>query len=176
MGLGSMGWCIPSSIACCIASNKHRTLVIEGDGSLQHNIQELALINNYALPLKIFVYSNNGYASIYTMQRNNFKERFAGCNKDSGMSFPEIHKLAEAYGLKYYCIHNNDEIKPILDIVMNDNTPCICEIVGSINFDEIPKSMTVANPDGTFTSSKLENLYPFVSSEEQKKNMPDWEN
>ena len=58
---------------------------------------------------------------------------------------------------------------------MKDDEPCLCELCASINFDEIPKSMTIANPDGTFTSSKLENLYPFVSAEEQAENMPEWE-
>lgn len=176
MGLGSMGWCVPSAIACCIASGKKRTLVLEGDGSLQHNLQELALINTYKLPLKLFVLSNNGYASIYTMQKNNFNSRFNGCNAESGLGIPQIEKLAKAYDLPYYRINNDDEITAVLEKVMADDKPAVCEIVGSIKFDEIPKSMTIANPDGTFTSSKLENLYPFVSEEEQKENMPNWEN
>ena len=173
MGLGSMGWCIPSSIACAIAG-KSRTLVLEGDGSLQHNIQELQLIRTYNLPIKVFVYSNNGYASIYTMQVNNFNSRFAGCNKESGLLFPEIKDIAKTYKLDYYCIKNDKEIDKVLEKIMVDDKACICEIIGSIDFDEIPKSMTIANKDGTFTSSKLENLYPFVSEQEQKDNMPEW--
>ena len=176
MGIGSMGWCVPSAISCCIASGKRRTLVFEGDGSLQHNIQELALINTYKLPLKIFVFSNGGYASILTMQRNNFASRFAGCNEESGLRFPLLSNVAETYGLKYFLIENNQQIDSILNIAMSDDHPVLCEVVGSINFDEIPKSMTIANPDGTFISSLLENLYPFVSKEEQKLNMPDWNN
>lgn len=174
MGLGSMGWCVPSAISCCIASGKKRTLVIEGDGSLQHNLQELALINTYELPLKVFVFSNHGYASIYTMQRNNFNSRFAGCNEESGLKLPKIEATARLYNLKYFCIHNDDEIEKVLSSVMADDEPCLCEVEGSIHFDEIPKSMTVAHPDGTFSSSKLENLYPFVDEKEQKDNMPDW--
>lgn len=174
MGIGSMGWCIPSSISCCIASGKKRTLVIEGDGSLQHNIQELALINTYHLPIKIFVISNSGYASIYAMQRNNFNSRFTGCNSDSGLRLPSIMSIATMYSLPYFCIHNNQEIDGVLEKVMGDDSPCLCELDCSINFDEIPKSMTIANADGTFSSSKLENLYPFLDSQEQKENMPDW--
>ena len=64
----------------------------------------------------------------------------------------------------------------MLSQIMANDEPCLCELCVSINFDEIPKSMTIANPDGSFTSSKLENLYPFVSEEEQKENMPNWEN
>ena len=174
MGIGSMGWCVPSAIACCIASGKQRTLVIEGDGSLQHNIQELALIQTYGLPLKIFVLANEGYASIYAMQKLNFGSRFSGCTKASGLDFPSVDKIATAYDLPYFCIENNTQIDSVLAAVMADDRPCLCEVKISCHFDELPKSRTIANPDGSFTSSKLENLYPFVTEEEQKLNMPHW--
>ncbi len=174
MGLGSMGWCVPSAIACCIASGKRRTLVIEGDGSLQHNIQELALIRAHDLPLKLFIFSNGGYASIYGMQKNNFQGRFTGCTPESGVVFPHLSDIAHTYDLKYFCIRTDNEIGNVLDEVMSDDTPCLCELRIDINFDEIPKSMTIANPDGTFSSSKLENLYPFLDKAEQQDNMPDW--
>lgn len=175
MGIGSMGWCIPSAIACAVASNRKRTIVIEGDGSLQHNVQELALIRTYKLPIKIFVISNGGYASIYTMQKNNFQSNLAGCNNESGLAFPDIRKIAEVYSLNYYCISRNDQVEKMLEIIMKDNQPCLCEILTSVEFDEIPKSMTIANKDGTFSSSMLEDLYPFVSRTEQEANMPLWE-
>ena len=57
---------------------------------------------------------------------------------------------------------------------MADDRPCLCQLEASIQFDEIPKSVTTANSDGTFSSLKLENLYPFVDSKEQAENMPDW--
>ena len=174
MGLGSMGWCLPSAIACCIASGRKRTLLLEGDGSLQHNLQELQLIITYRLPIKLFVLSNGGYASIYGMQRTNFHGNYAGCNADSGLVLPKLSEVARLYGLEYFCIHNDGEIDAVLSDIMKDDRPCLCELEGSINFDEIPKSRTVANPDGTFSSSRLENLYPFVDPAEQEENMPDW--
>jgi len=175
MGIGSMGWCVPSAIACCVASDRRRTLVLEGDGSLQHNLQELALIRTYRLPIKLFVFNNSGYASIYGMQRNNFHCHFAGCNPESGVRFPKLREVAELYSLRYHRISSNCDIVPVLAQVMADDEPCLCELVASLDFDEIPKSVTIANPDGTFTSSRLENLYPFVSEEEQAENMPDWD-
>ncbi len=173
LSLGSMGWCLPSAIACCVAGGR-RTILIEGDGSLQHNIQELQLIRTYQLPIKLFVYENSGYASIYTMQRNNFAGRYCGCNAESGLTLPDIKNVADLYGLRYFRIETDDEIDEVLDKVMSNNAPSLCEVKGSINFDEIPKSMTVANSDGTFSSSRLEYLYPFISEEEQKENMPVW--
>jgi len=171
MGIGAMGWCLPSAISSCIASGRRRTILLEGDGSLQHNIQELALINTYKLPIKLFVYSNSGYASIYNMQKNNFNSNFAGCNKDSGIEFPSIKSIACAYNLEYNVLKSNNDIDNVLDEIMKDDRPVLCEIEGSINFDEIPKSKTIAHKDGTFSSSKLEYLYPFIDITEHEENM-----
>lgn len=171
MGLGSMGWCLPSAIACSIAGNKNRTILLEGDGSLQSNLQELALLNTYKIPLKLFVLSNFGYASIYKMQENNFNSNFAGCNQSSGLDYPPLSDIAKLYNLDYYKINNNNEIQDAIINIMKDDKPVICEIVTSIDFDEIPKSKTIVNKDGTFSSSKLEFLYPFLDLDEHLKNM-----
>lgn len=175
MGLGSMGWCLPSAISSCIASGKRRTLLIEGDGSLHHNLQELALIQTYNLPIKMFVVSNEGYSSIYTMQRNNFKSRFAGCNIESGLDFPPLVEIAQTYGIEYFAIENDQQIDSILEKVMGSDIPTLCEVMVSINFDEFPKSKTIVNSDGTFSSSQLENLFPFIPENDQRVNMPDWD-
>lgn len=176
MGLGSMGWCLPGAIACCFASGRRRTIVIEGDGSLQHNLQELALLRTYDLPIKLFIWSNEGYASIYSMQQNNFEGRLSGCTPGTGLCFPSLADIAKTYGLPYYKIENNAQLSAMVPKVLADDNPCICEVLGSICFDEIPKSKTIAKPDGTFESSKLENLFPFLPEEETRKNLPYWEN
>jgi len=176
MGLGSMGFVVPSMIACCLASGRQRTLALEGDGSLQHNIQELALINTYKLPIKLFILSNGGYASIYMMQKNNFKGNYVACNGETNVKFPSLIDIAKIYQLDYYKIGDNSEVEAVLTDVMKDDRPVLCEVVVSIYFDEIPKSKTIVQPDGTFSSSKLENLYPFLPADEVQKNMPVWSN
>ncbi len=175
MGLGSMGFTVPSAIGCCFASDKKRVIALEGDGSLQHNIQELQVIKQHNLPIKLFVLANEGYASIYMMQKNNFGENYVACNELSGLSFPQVADIAHAYGLAYYRINNDSEVESIVQQVLSDNKPAICEVLASIYFDEIPKSITIAHPDGTFSSSSLENLYPFLSEAEIKENILDWD-
>lgn len=174
MGLGSMGFTLPYAIAASIASGKRRTLAIEGDGSLQHNIQELQLISTYQLPVKLFVLSNQGYASIYMMQKNNFKSNFAACVPETCLTFPEIKDIAACYHMDYFLIEHDNQTESVISEIMKDDRPVLCEVCLSVYFDEIPKSMTVAHSDGTFTSSALENLFPFLSDEEVKENMPDW--
>lgn len=167
--LGSMGFALPAAIGGCIASGKRRTITIEGDGSMQHNLQELALIRGYGLPIKLFVLNNGGYSSISVMQDNHFQGRHAGCNEASGVFFCDMKKVAELYGLRYEAIHSDGEIEPVLRRVMADDEPVLCEFFVDRTFDEIPKAVSRVNPDGTMSSSSLEDLYPFLSKEETEK-------
>lgn len=169
MALGSMGFAIPGAIGACVACGKRRTITMDGDGSLQHNLQELALIRGYGLPIKLFIVNNNGYSSISVMQDNHFQSRYAGCGPESGVFLCDTKKLADLYGLHYYAIHGNNEISPVLERVMADDEPALCEIFADRTFDEIPKAASRLNPDGSMSSSVLEDLYPFLPKEETEK-------
>lgn len=164
--LGSMGFALPAAIGACIASGKRRTVTIEGDGSMQHNLQELALIRGYGLPIKLFVLNNGGYSSISVMQDNHFQGRHAGCDTASGVFFCDMKKVAELYGLRYDAIHSDDEIEPALGRVMADDEPVLCEFFVDRTFDEIPKAVSRVNPDGAMSSSSMEDLFPFLPGEE----------
>jgi len=168
LGLGSMGFAVPSAIGLAIESKK-RTIVLEGDGSLQHNLQELQLITTYKLPIKIFILNNKGYASIIGMQKRIFNENYAGSDSGSGVILPAIKKIAELYNLKYYCIKNNNEIVNTVTEIMNDEAAALCEILIDSSFEEIPKAMTKVAADGSLSSSLLEDLYPFIDKDELNK-------
>ena len=161
-GLGSMGYALPSAIGACVASGYRRTVCFEGDGSLQHNLQELQLIVTYHLPIKLFIYNNGGYSSIYGMQGNHFNYRLAGCTPESGVMLPSTKKIAQAYGIKYDCISDSRDLKAGLERVLADNEAVICEVMGDIRFEEIPRTQTQVHADGRITSSSMENLYPFL--------------
>ena len=69
-GLGAMGYGIPAAIGACFANNKKPMIAIESDGSLQLNIQELATIQAFNLPITLIIMNNDGYASIRNTQKN----------------------------------------------------------------------------------------------------------
>lgn len=169
MGLGSMGFALPGAVGACIACGKRRTVVLDGDGSMQHNLQELSMISGYHLPIKVFVLNNNGYSSISVMQDNHFQGRHAGCDAASGVFCCDMKKLADLYGLEYSAIRSDEEICPVLEQVMADDRAALCEIFADTDFDEIPKAVSRVNADGTMSSSVLEDLYPFLSEEETNK-------
>ena len=171
VGLGSMGTGLPCAIGACIASGKKRTILGEGDGSLQHNIQELALLRQYDLPIKIFIDSNNGYRQIYTMQQTHFAGRFAGCTPESGVGMPNLRSIAEAYGLDYYEIVCVDETEEIVRRALADDVPAIINMVSSPAVEFVPIIKSRIGADGKMISSKLEDLYPFLPEEEQRRNM-----
>lgn len=171
VGLGSMGTGLPCAIGACIASGKKRTIIGEGDGSLQHNIQELALLREYNLPIKVFIDNNNGYRQIYTMQQTHFHGRLAGCNPESGVGMPILQKIAEAYGLKYYCIAHDTETEDIVKEALSDDEPAIIEMMSSPATEFVPIIKSRMGKDGKMISSKLEDLYPFLPEDEQKANM-----
>ncbi|EHG20352.1 hypothetical protein HMPREF9334_01668 [Selenomonas infelix ATCC 43532] len=171
VGLGSMGTGLPCAIGACIASGKKRTILGEGDGSLQHNIQELALLRQYDLPIKIFIDSNNGYRQIYTMQQMHFAGRFAGCTPESGVGMPNLCSIAEAYGLDYYEIVCADETEEIVRRALADDVPAIINMVSSPAVEFVPIIKSRIGADGKMISSKLEDLYPFLPEEEQRRNM-----
>lgn len=131
-GLGSMGFALPTAIGAAIASGK-RVVCVEGDGSLQHNIQELETIRRLELPIKIFVLNNDGYASIRNTQKNRFG-RLLGCDPTCGVTLPNTYKIAQAYGVE------------IEEIVIDPNT-------------EIhPRLTSKMNADGTITPGRLEDI------------------
>lgn len=84
-------------------SGREELVCITGDGSLQMNLQELQTIIHHKLPIKLYVINNSGYHSIRQTQKNFFGEPLVGIGADSGdLSFPDLSKLANAYGFPYF--------------------------------------------------------------------------
>jgi acetolactate synthase I/II/III large subunit len=97
-GLASMGYGLSGAIGAAIAGGR-RTVLLEGDGGFAQNLQELATVAWNDLPIKIFLFSNEGYASIRMTQRNYFDGGYLGCDTLTGLGFPSWPKLFEAYGI-----------------------------------------------------------------------------
>jgi acetolactate synthase-1/2/3 large subunit len=169
-GHASMGFGLPGAIGACFANAKKKTICISGEGGLQMNIQELQTMVHYKLPIILFVLNNGGYLTIKLMQQNHFG-RYTGSEPSSGLSFPDIVKVGNAYGIKTERISNNDELHSKLDTVLAQSGPFICEIMMPENQPLIPRVGSLKKPDGTIVSRPLEDLYPFLSREEFLKNM-----
>ncbi len=157
-----MGYTIPAAIGVCIARNKKETIGVTGDGSFQMNLQELQTIIYHKLPVKLFVWNNNGYLSIRSTQLKFCAGRLIGTDKSNGVSFPELKKIARAYGLKYYYVSKSNKLDMIITKVLRQKMPVICEVLCKPNQEIIPTAATLFKEDGTMVSKPLEDMYPFL--------------
>lgn len=170
--IASMGYGLPAAIGTCIGGHYKQTICLEGDGSIMMNLQELQTVLTNKLPIKIFLINNNGYHSIRITQTNLFNKQFVGIGEESGdLSFPEFRKIAEAFGYNYYSAHSNAEMKTVVDEVLTLDGPVFVEIFTDTVQVWEPKSSTKRLDDGTLISPPLEDLAPFLSREELKKQM-----
>ncbi len=171
-GAASMGYDLPAAIGACIAIGRGETVCVTGDGSIQMNLQELQTIVHHRLPIKIFLINNNGYHSIRQTQKNFFGEPLVGVGGESGdLSFPDMGKLAWAYGIPYSSACANEELPQVLAAALAAEGPAICEVFVGCDQNFEPKSATKRLPDGTLVSAPLEDLAPFLSEEELLANL-----
>lgn len=98
-GLASMGYGLSGAIGAALAHPGQRTILVEGDGGFAQNLQELATVRVNDLPLKIFLFANDGYASIRMTQRNYFGGAYLGCDSGSGLGQPDWPLLFRAFGI-----------------------------------------------------------------------------
>jgi acetolactate synthase-1/2/3 large subunit len=173
--LGSMGFGIPAAIGACLGRNSGPTIVVDGDGGFQFNIQELETVKRLNLPIKFFVLNNEGYGSIRASQKVFFGETIIGCDDATGQSLPDVRKVAAAYGIKTDIItsqgETDDHLISELQRVINTPGPVVCDVHIVLDETRQPRLSSTQRPDGSFVSKPLEDLWPFLSREEFIENM-----
>lgn len=170
--IASMGYDLPAAIGACMADHTQDIILVTGDGSIQMNLQELQTIIHHRMPIKIFLINNGGYHSIRQTQKNFFGEPLVGIGVDSfDLSFPDMGKLAAAYGYPYVSARHNHQIAEAVKSALSQNGPVICELFVTMDQNFEPKSAAKRLEDGTMISPPLEDLSPFLSEEEMDQNM-----
>jgi acetolactate synthase-1/2/3 large subunit len=165
-----MGYGFPASIGCAVAEKSNRVICIDGDGSFQMNIQELQTVVYNKLNLKIVILNNNGYHSIRQTQNNLFDPPLVGVCDGNGISFPDMEKIAYAYGIPYVRIDSTTSIESGLQNVYNTGGPVICEVIVDEKQNFEPKLSSKRLPDGTMVSPEIDDMYPFLDREEYDRN------
>src|SRR3989339_248667 len=168
--LGAMGNGLPACLGGCLASGGKRTICVDGDGGVQLNIQEFQTLSQLNLPIKIFILNNQGYSSIRTSQSRYFK-RLSGADSTSGMTLPDIKKIATSYGLKVMSITSQHDLAGQINKVLETPGTVVCEVLCPPDEPRAPSMMSLQKPDGTMVSKPLEDLWPFLEREEFLANM-----
>jgi acetolactate synthase-1/2/3 large subunit len=166
-----MGFGLPAAIGVCLAKGRRRTVCVDGDGGFQFNIQELETVRRLQLPIKFFVLNNDGYASIRASQTNFFGEARLGCDAKSGLTLPELSRVAGAYGISSVVMEDQSELRAQVAHVLAMPGPVVCDV--RVIPDEVraPRLSSYQKPDGTMVSRPLEDLWPFLPRAEFLANM-----
>ncbi len=169
-GCASMGWDLPAAIGAAVARGGKRVICLAGDGSIQLNIQELATIRQHDLPIKLFVLNNGGYLSIRASQQN-LTGKPVGESADSGLFFPELGRLANAYSIPFIRLASPRSLNDAIATQLEDDRLFMTEVVLDPAQGFEPRMQTTRTADGQLVSSTFENMYPFLSEEEQASNV-----
>jgi acetolactate synthase I/II/III large subunit len=164
--LGTMGLSLPLGIGAYYSAKDAKIVAVTGDGSLQMNIQELQTVVHNKIPIKLFVVNNNGYVSIRNSQNAYFDGRFIGSSPESGVSCPDLKKIAYAYGIKYESVRNQSELDERLKSIIEYDGPIICEVFTDPNQQIMPSISSKVLPSGKMVSMPLEDMWPFLPRKE----------
>jgi acetolactate synthase-1/2/3 large subunit len=156
-------------VGAAVGREGKRVICLAGDGSIQLNLQELQTVAHHQLPVKIFVLDNGGYLSIRQTQAN-FFGKLVGESPASGISFPDLTKVAAAYGLPAMRIESSSDF-PSMKTMLEAPGPVLCQVRldPAQEFEPRLKSRQLA--DGRLVSPNLEDMYPFLSPEEMDENL-----
>ena len=164
-GLGEMGFGLPGAIGAHFAAPKKQIVCLNTDGGIMFNLQEMQLIPEHQIPLKLFIFNNNGYTMIKTSQQNLFGARFSGSSKETGISFPSFEKLADLFNFQYYRATNSNFNNDLFNEMLDSAKPVLFEIIMDPEQKYLPRLSTSKLSDGTLVSPPLEDLDPLISAE-----------
>lgn len=105
-GLGTMGYGTGASIGAQLGNAKRQVVHIAGDGSFRMNCNELATIAHYDIPVIIVIMNNTVLGMVRQWQTTFYEERYSQTTLDRG---PDFNLLADAFGVKNYCIRTREE-------------------------------------------------------------------
>jgi acetolactate synthase I/II/III large subunit len=169
-GISTMGYW-PAGIGVALSYPQKRTIVITGDGCLQMNLQELATIKQNNIPIKLFIFNNNGYLLIRHTQKTHFDGHFIGESPETGLFIPDSVKLAKVYGIKSLRINNTKELDRKIREVLNYPGPIVCDVMTPKWQPIIPRIASEKNNEGRMISRPYEDLFPFLDRDELKSNL-----
>ncbi|MCY7482582.1 MULTISPECIES: acetolactate synthase large subunit [Bacillus] len=124
-GLGTMGFGLPAAIGAQLADQEATVVAILGDGGFQMTLQELAVIRELNLPVKVIVLNNHSLGMVRQWQEIFYEERYSH-SKFSEQ--PDFVKLSEAYGIKGIRISSDEEAKEKLEEALTSREPVFIDV------------------------------------------------
>ncbi|WP_297215892.1 biosynthetic-type acetolactate synthase large subunit [uncultured Desulfovibrio sp.] len=124
-GLGTMGYGFPAAIGAQCAFPDKKVIAVAGDGSIQMNIQELATVVQYRLPIKVIILNNRYLGMVRQWQELFYNHNYSFTNMEAQ---PDFVRLAEAYGAEGYRITDPAQLHAVLETALNSPNPAFVDI------------------------------------------------
>jgi acetolactate synthase-1/2/3 large subunit len=125
-GLGAMGYGLPAAIGAQLGNPEQSVVVVSGDGSFMMNVQELATLNRYQLPVKIILLDNACLGMVRQWQELFFEQRYSETQLPDN---PDFSALATGFGIPAKSIDKADEIQDGLRFLHDTEGPCLLHVI-----------------------------------------------
>ena len=125
-GAGTMGFGLPAAIGAQVANPDKKVLAIVGDGGFQMTFQELMMIKEYKLPVKIFIINNSYLGMVRQWQELFHEKRYSSVNLSYN---PDFIKIGEAYGIKSIQLKNKKDLKKHLKKILESDEAVLVECI-----------------------------------------------
>jgi acetolactate synthase-1/2/3 large subunit len=125
-GLGAMGFGLPAGIGAKLADPAATVVTIAGDGGFMMNIQELATLKRYGIPLKIVLIDNSSLGLVRQWQELFFAENYSEIDLSDN---PDFVKVAEAFGVEAFRIDRRDQVTDGIARLLAADGPCLAHVV-----------------------------------------------
>jgi acetolactate synthase-1/2/3 large subunit len=125
-GLGSMGFGLPAGIGAKLAEPDACVVTVTGDGGVMMNIQELATVNRFNIPLKIILLDNSRLGMVRQWQEFFFERNFSEVDLSDN---PDFVKVAEAFGIEAFRIDRRDQVSAGIDRLLATKGPILAHVI-----------------------------------------------
>ena len=168
----AMGYGLSGAIGVALANPQRRVVLVEGDGGFLQNIQELAVARKNLTNLGIYLWVNNGYASIRMTQKTYFQGAWLGCDTESGLGFPDWPTLFASFDIPVLAMGPEGFTCEKLNrfILENDLYAVLVPIDPAQTY--LPKISSYITPSGGMRSNPLHKISPELPEELYKRMAP----
>ena len=158
--LASMGYGLAGAIGASISNPNKRIILMEGDGGFAQNLQELGTVSVQKLPIKIFLTSNKGYASIRTTQKSYFNGNYVGCDRETGLGLPNWENIAKAFSISSMVINQKNLWNSEMISNMESNQPFLFIVELDPEQMYFPKVTSRVLADGSMKTNPIHLMSP----------------
>ncbi len=124
-GLGAMGYGLPAAIGAQLAHPDKLVINLDGDGSFQVNLQELATIDQYGIPVKTIILNNQYLGMVRQWQEYFFQRRYSETHYTRN---PDFAKVAEGFGVRGMQLKKVEEVRPVLEEALSYDGPVVLDV------------------------------------------------